>query len=220
MIRPLASGAINQSQALGFLAIQLTGGLAVLTQLNLYSVVIIYPLMKRITYWPQAVLGLAFNWGALLGWPAMLGSSDWTVTLPLYAAGVTWTLMYDTIYAHQDKVDDVGAGVKSTALLLGENSRMVLSGFGAATIAFLCLSGYMGNHGWPYFVGVLFGGGSQLSWQLAKVDFNNTQSCWRMFKSNTWFGFIIFLAIVADKMYKEHLSEDEADGDDKKLSGN
>ncbi|KAJ1989675.1 Para-hydroxybenzoate--polyprenyltransferase, mitochondrial precursor (PHB:polyprenyltransferase), partial [Coemansia umbellata] len=113
--RPIASGSISRKKAFVFLGAQLSAGLAVLVQLNPYTIyfcfgsmpfVIIYPFMKRITYWPQLVLGLAFNWGALAGWSAMAGGMDWTVTLPLYAAGISWTLVYDTIYGHQDKRDD------------------------------------------------------------------------------------------------------------------
>ncbi|KAI8078053.1 UbiA prenyltransferase family-domain-containing protein, partial [Gilbertella persicaria] len=130
-IRPITSGVIRPSQAIAFLGLQLSAGLAVLTQLNMYSIalgasslslVVTYPLMKRITYWPQTVLGLAFNWGALLGWSAMIGSLDLAVVGPLYVGGVCWTLVYDTIYAHQDKKDDVKVGVKSTALRFGQKT--------------------------------------------------------------------------------------------------
>ncbi|KAJ2753829.1 Para-hydroxybenzoate--polyprenyltransferase, mitochondrial precursor (PHB:polyprenyltransferase), partial [Coemansia pectinata] len=124
--RPIASGVISRPKAFVFLGGQLAAGLAVLVQLNPYTIafclgsmplVTIYPFMKRITYWPQLVLGLAFNWGALVGWTAVTGGMNWGVALPLYAAGVSWTLVYDTIYGHQDKRDDVAAGVKSTSLL-------------------------------------------------------------------------------------------------------
>ncbi|PWZ00815.1 4-hydroxybenzoate polyprenyl transferase [Testicularia cyperi] len=153
--RPLAAGDVTQFQALCFLGVQLSAGLAVLINLNWFSivlgasslsVVVLYPLMKRITYWPQLVLGLAFNWGAMLGWAAVAGSVDWAVVLPLYAGSIFWTLVYDTIYAHQDKTDDVKAGVKSTALLFGEKTRPVLSTFSAATIS---LFGYSASQAIP-----------------------------------------------------------------------
>ncbi|XP_077157131.1 4-hydroxybenzoate polyprenyltransferase, mitochondrial isoform X2 [Paroedura picta] len=108
--RPLAAGKISTFQSLVFLGGQLTLALGILLCLNYYSIVlgaaslslvVTYPLMKRITYWPQLVLGLTFNWGALLGWSAIRGSCDWSVCLPLYFSGVLWTLIYDTIYAHQ-----------------------------------------------------------------------------------------------------------------------
>jgi 4-hydroxybenzoate polyprenyltransferase len=121
--RPLASGRVNHKQALAFLAAQLSVGLGVLLHLNDYSVVlgasslalvVAYPLAKRVTSWPQAVLGLVFNWGALLGWAAVRGECDWSVVLPLYAAGWGWTMVYDTVYAHQDRADDIVVGIKST----------------------------------------------------------------------------------------------------------
>ncbi|RXG62123.1 4-hydroxybenzoate polyprenyltransferase, mitochondrial [Armadillidium vulgare] len=127
--RPLAVGAVNQLESLIFLSFQLGLGCLILLQLNWYSImlgisslgncnnlVVLYPLMKRFTYWPQLMLGFTFNWGALLGWSAVQGSCDWSVVLPLYIAGISWTLIYDTIYAHQDKKDDALIGIKSTAL--------------------------------------------------------------------------------------------------------
>ena len=110
--RPLAAGAITPFQAAGFLGLQLTAGLGVLASLNTYSIllgasslglVVMYPLMKRVTHFPQLVLGLTFNWGALLGASAVLGHTPWEICLPLYCGSVFWTLTYDTIYAHQDK---------------------------------------------------------------------------------------------------------------------
>ncbi|KYO42726.1 4-hydroxybenzoate polyprenyltransferase, mitochondrial [Alligator mississippiensis] len=147
--RPIASGDISAFQALVFLGGQLSLALCVLLCLNYYSIalgaaslslVITYPLMKRITYWPQLVLGLTFNWGALLGWSAIKGSCDWSVCLPLYFSGVMWTLIYDTIYAHQDKRDDVVIGVKSTALRFKEDTKQWLSGFGGIMLMVRCKS--------------------------------------------------------------------------------
>ncbi|KAJ2474664.1 Para-hydroxybenzoate--polyprenyltransferase, mitochondrial precursor (PHB:polyprenyltransferase) [Coemansia sp. RSA 2320] len=143
--------------------------------------VTIYPFMKRITYWPQLVLGLAFNWGALAGWTAVAGGMNWSVTLPLYAAGVSWTLVYDTIYGHQDKRDDVIVGVKSTSLLFGDNTKAILSAFSCSTIGL-----------------------------LQQVNINSPQSCWKTFKSNAWFGGIIFSAILADIVY-DHLASSTKD---------
>ncbi|KAK0564751.1 Para-hydroxybenzoate--polyprenyltransferase, mitochondrial precursor (PHB:polyprenyltransferase) [Tilletia horrida] len=143
-MRPIAAGEVTMFQAWCFLGAQLSVGLAVLLNLNWYSIglgasslalVTVYPLMKRITYWPQFVLGLAFNWGALLGWTAVAGSPDWAVTLPIYSGCVAWTIVYDTIYAHQDKRDDVKAGVKSTALLFKGRTKAILSLFSIGFIA-------------------------------------------------------------------------------------
>ncbi|GER56848.1 4-hydroxybenzoate octaprenyltransferase [Striga asiatica] len=131
-LRPIASGVLSPFQGTCFLGFQLILGLGILLQLNNFSrvlgassllLVFSYPLMKRLTFWPQAYLGLTFNWGALLGWAAVKGSLDPTVVLPLYASGVFWTLIYDTIYAHQDKEDDVKVGVKSTALRFGDSTK-------------------------------------------------------------------------------------------------
>ncbi|KAH9707182.1 4-hydroxybenzoate polyprenyltransferase [Citrus sinensis] len=110
-----------------------------------------YPLMKRFTFWPQAYLGLTFNWGALLGWAAVKGSLDLAVVFPMYISGVFWTLVYDTIYAHQDKEDDLKVGVKSTALRFGDSSKEWTTGFGIACISSLALSGYNADIGWPYY---------------------------------------------------------------------
>ncbi|KAG8906026.1 Para-hydroxybenzoate--polyprenyltransferase, mitochondrial precursor (PHB:polyprenyltransferase) [Tulasnella sp. 403] len=144
--RPLARGDLTFNQSLGFLSVQLTAALAVLLQLNWYSialgasslsVVTVYPFMKRVTYWPQFVLGLAFNWGAMLGWSAVAGAVDWAVCAPLYAGSICWTLVYDTVYAHQDKTDDVKVGIRSTALLFGERTLPVLSAFSASSLSLI-----------------------------------------------------------------------------------
>ncbi|KAJ1947514.1 Para-hydroxybenzoate--polyprenyltransferase, mitochondrial precursor (PHB:polyprenyltransferase), partial [Linderina pennispora] len=174
-IRPIASGLISRPKAFVFLGAQLSVALGVLVQLNPYTIaftlgsmplVIIYPFMKRITYWPQFVLGLAFNWGALVGWTAITGGMDWAVTLPLYAAGVSWTLVYDTIYGHQDKRDDVVAGVKSTSLLFGDSTRPILTGFSATTMSLISLAGYMNGQGLPFYLTALGAGSAHLIWQL------------------------------------------------------
>ncbi|KAJ1725304.1 Para-hydroxybenzoate--polyprenyltransferase, mitochondrial precursor (PHB:polyprenyltransferase) [Coemansia erecta] len=221
--RPIASGIISRPRALAFLSAQLAAGLAVLVQLNPYTIVfclgsmplvIMYPFMKRITYWPQFVLGLAYNWGALAGWSAVAGSIDWAVALPLYAAGVSWTLVYDTIYGHQDKRDDIIAGVKSTSLLFGNNTKVILSGFSATTISLLSLAGYMNGQGLPFYATVLGAGTAHLVWQLKKVRIDDPSVCWRIFKSNTWFGGIVFGAILADLLYTRYSSDSSSSSDD------
>ncbi|KAI8322287.1 4-hydroxybenzoate polyprenyl transferase [Martensiomyces pterosporus] len=223
--RPIASGVISRPKALVFLGAQLSVGLMVLMQLNPYTILVtlgsmpiiaIYPYMKRITYWPQLVLGLAFNWGTLAGWAAIAGDLNLVVTLPLYAAGIAWTLVYDTIYGHQDKRDDVAVGVKSTALLFGENTKTILSGFSASTLGLLCLSGYMNGQGMPFYMTVLGAGGAHLAWQLRKVDIDNPAVCWNIFKSNAWFGGIVFSAILADMIYNRLTAEDESFDEDAK----
>lgn len=204
--RPLARGDINQRQALAFLGAQLTVGLGVLLQLNWYSILLgasslslvtIYPLMKRVTDWPQAVLGLAFNWGALLGWSAVAGTVDWAVALPMYAGGVCWTLVYDSIYAHQDKKDDVEVGIRSTALLFGENSRAIMSGLSVSTLSLISLAGYLNAQALPFYCGVGLAA-VQLARVLYRTDFDNRPSCWKGFVGCGWSGFWIWIGAVAD----------------------
>lgn len=161
--RPLASGQITPFDAIVFLSAQLSLGLLVLVQLNWQSIllgasslglVVTYPLMKRVTYWPQLVLGMCFNWGALLGWCATQGSVNLDACLPLYLSGVCWTIVYDTIYAHQDKLDDLQIGVKSTALRFGENTKAWLTGFTAAMLTGLSAAGYACDQTFPYYTAV------------------------------------------------------------------
>ncbi|KII95320.1 hypothetical protein PLICRDRAFT_210192 [Plicaturopsis crispa FD-325 SS-3] len=204
--RPLARGDITQRQALGFLAAQLSVGLGVLLQLNWYSILLgasslslvtIYPFMKRITHWPQAVLGLAFNWGALLGWSAVAGAVNWSVCLPLYAGGVCWTLVYDSIYAHQDKSDDVNVGIKSTALLFGENTRPILSALSTSTISLITYAGYMNGHGALFYSGVGLAA-IQLARILRRTDFDDRASCWKGFVECGYSGFFVWMGALAD----------------------
>ncbi|MBV9262532.1 MAG: 4-hydroxybenzoate octaprenyltransferase, partial [Pseudolabrys sp.] len=149
--RPIPSGQITVVQAAIFLVAQALVGLTVLLQFNRYTVfcgfmsllvVAIYPFMKRITWWPQIVLGLAFSWGALMGWPAMLGQLDWP-PLILYAGSICWVIAYDTIYAHQDREDDALIGIKSTARLFQEGTRPMLALFYSAAVILLGIAGFM-----------------------------------------------------------------------------
>ena len=206
--RPLASGALTPLQAVGWLGVQLTAGLGVLVQLNPFSqalgaaslgLVVTYPLMKRITGWPQAFLGLTFNWGALLGWAAVRGSCDLDVVLPLYAGGVAWTLVYDTIYAHQDKIDDASVGIRSTALTFGEHSRQYLSAFSVANIACMAAAGHAAGCGMFYYAG-LAAAATHLGWQVATVAFDNPIDCAAKFSSNYWYGLLLFSGMVADRL--------------------
>ncbi|EMS68680.1 4-hydroxybenzoate polyprenyltransferase, mitochondrial [Triticum urartu] len=187
--RPFASGALTPSQGVAFLGGQLLLGLGILLQLNNFSrvlgassllLVFSYPLMKRFTFWPQAYLGLTFNWGALLGWAAIRGSLDPAVILPLYTAGICWTLVYDTIYAHQDKEDDLKVGVKSTALRFGDSTKQWISAFGAASIGSLALSGYNAELAWPYYP-LLTAGAAHLAWQISTVDLSDRADCNRKY---------------------------------------
>lgn len=209
--RPLVTGEISPLQSLTFLGSQLTLGLLVLLQLNLYSIilgasslvlVILYPVMKRVTYWPQLILGMTFNWGALLGWSAVQGSCNWSVCLPLYAAGVCWTLLYDTIYAHQDKVDDIIVGIKSTALKFGDRTKVYLTGFSITMLTGLITSGVLTAQTWPYYgaVGLV---GVHLANQVYSLNINNSADCAKKFISNHRVGMILFAGIVLGNLMKD-----------------
>jgi len=204
LTRPIAANEITHKQALGFLAGLLSCGLMVLLSLNWYSVflgaasmglVVTYPLMKRFTYWPQLMLGLTLNWGALLGYSAVVGWCDWSICLPLYLSAMSWTMIYDTIYAHQDKRDDVSIGVKSTALLFGDNTKIWLSGFALTMISGLAVTGLYAEQTWPFYLSVL-ATASHLSWQIKTLDINNSDSCASKFRSNQWIGLLLFFGIV------------------------
>ncbi len=205
--RPLASGALRPLQAWLFLAALLAVGLIILLRLNPAAIALgvaalplvgLYPFMKRITWWPQAWLGLTFNWGALLGWTAAAGGLAWPA-VALYGAGIVWTLGYDTIYAHQDKQDDALIGVKSSARLLGAATRPWLFAFYGAGLALLALSGALVDLSWPFYLG-LAAAGAQLAWQAATVDIDDAADCLAKFKSNGLFGAMIFAAIVAGQV--------------------
>ncbi|XP_011298854.1 4-hydroxybenzoate polyprenyltransferase, mitochondrial [Fopius arisanus] len=213
--RPLVSGDVTQFQSLVFLGGQLSVGLAILLQLNWYSVflgasslglVVIYPLMKRVTYWPQLILGMTFNWGALLGWSAVQGSCDWSICLPLYTAGICWTILYDTIYAHQDKVDDILLGIKSTALKFGDKTNLYLSGFGASMIGSLITSGIMSDQTWPYYTAVTLVAGHLVN-QISTLQIDNPDDCARKFISNSTIGLILFAGIVLGNLVKPRKNE-------------
>ena len=203
--RPIPSGAVSVNAAWVFLAVQCAAGLLILLQFNLYSVVLgaasllliaAYPFMKRITWWPQAWLGLTFNWGALVGYSAVAGR----ITLPalfLYAGCFFWTIGYDTIYAHQDKDDDALIGVKSTARLFGDRSRPWIAVAYALTIACLVAAVESVNLV-PLWLPVVFVPTlAHLFWQIARLETNDAANCLKIFRANRDTGFLIAAALVA-----------------------
>ncbi|KAJ9105413.1 hypothetical protein QFC21_001784 [Naganishia friedmannii] len=143
-------------------------------------------------------VGLAFNWGALLGWSAVAGSVDWSIAAPLYAGGIAWCVLYDTIYAHQDKQDDVLVNVKSTALRFGENSRTVLTGLGTTFVSLLTYAGYAAGAGPLYYLVSCLGAAGHLTWQLRRVDFENRADCWEKFVSNGRLGGLVWVGMFVD----------------------
>jgi len=203
--RPLASGQISIRSAFVLIVALCLVGLAVLIQFNLFAIalgfasvgiVLIYPLMKRVTFWPQAFLGLAFSWGALMGWAAMYGS----LSLPpvvLYAASVAWTIGYDTIYAHQDKEDDAVIGLKSTALKFGKKTALWLSLFYGIAWSGLVFAGWAIGANLVFFIGMILAG-AHLVWQIATLDIDDGQNCLDRFRSNHGFGAIVFFSIILD----------------------
>jgi 4-hydroxybenzoate polyprenyltransferase len=202
--RPIAYGDLSVKQALGFLVVLLLIGLAILLQLNQASwilgvsvlvLVFTYPLFKRVTYWPQFVLGLTFNWGALMGWVAVTGTLAWPCVV-LYCAGIVWTLGYDTIYAHQDKNDDALIGVKSSALALGDKTVRFLWIFYGLTLTGILATGAIAGLGVHFYL-LMIPAALHLGWQAWRVDIDNPKDCLAKFKSNKWFGFIVTAAILA-----------------------
>ncbi|KAF8821879.1 4-hydroxybenzoate polyprenyl transferase [Cardiosporidium cionae] len=208
--RPLASKLLSPSQAIAYLSLNLLLALGVLLQFNPLTVlvglssmglVLTYPLMKRITYWPQFVLGLAFNWGALLGWTAATGTFCAPIATPLclYFAGVCWTMVYDTIYAQQDKQDDILVGIKSTAILWDKSCTAWLTGFSCSMLGLLVLAGISNGMLWPYYAATCLTG-AHLTWQVYSAISPDRENYARLFRSNKWIGFILFSGIVGSKM--------------------
>jgi 4-hydroxybenzoate polyprenyltransferase len=202
--RPIPSGQVSVAMAWAFLGVQLALGFGVLIQLDWFSVALgtlslvpiaIYPFMKRITDWPQAFLGLTFNWGALLGWSAVTGGLAVAPVL-LFIGCVSWTLGYDTIYAHQDKEDDALIGVRSTARLLAKQTKPWLAAFyGCAWLLFMS-AGAVAGLGLGFFV-VLGAVAGHLAWQILRLDIDDGANCLSTFKSNRDLGAMMFVAILA-----------------------
>jgi len=207
--RPIPAGQVSMPQALAFLVVQALIGLAVLLQFNRFAVmtgiaslviVAVYPFMKRITWWPQIVLGLAFSWGALMGFAATLGRFDATA-LALYAGSIAWVIGYDTIYAHQDAEDDALIGIKSTARLFGARTHQALSAFyGLAVVLIGVALGLAGAH-WPAWIG-LAAFAAHLVWQIGRLQIGDPALCLRIFKSNRDAGLLLFAGLFADAVLR------------------
>jgi 4-hydroxybenzoate polyprenyltransferase len=203
--RPIPSGQVTVAAAAAFLVLQALIGLAVLMQFNRFTVyvglaslgvVAVYPFMKRITYWPQIVLGLAFSWGALMGWPAAFGRLD-PPALLLYAGAIAWVIGYDTIYAHQDREDDALVGIKSTALLFGARTKPVLAVSYALAVLLIALAGLSAGAGIAFSLGLL-AFAAHLSWQIRRLDIDDPVNCLVVFKSNRDAGLILFAGLALD----------------------
>jgi 4-hydroxybenzoate polyprenyltransferase len=209
--RPIPSGEVSVQAARAFLGLQALVGLAVLVQFNPFTIglgiaslaiVAVYPFLKRVTYWPQIGLGLAFSWGALMGWAAALGRLD-LAALVLYAGTIAWVIGYDTIYAHQDREDDALIGIKSTALLFGTRTKPALAGFYAAAVLLIGFAGLLAGAGAAFAIGLAIFT-AHLAWQIRRLDIADPALCLEVFKSNRDAGLLLFAAIVADGLV-QHL---------------
>lgn len=203
--RPIPSGQVTARQAALFMVGLCLLGLLVLLQFNTATVwlgigslalVAIYPFMKRFTYWPQLVLGLTFKWGALVGWSAVRGTIEWPA-LALYAGAVLWTVGYDTIYAHQDKEDDLALGLKSTAIRFGDATKVWLTALYAGALTLWSVAAWLSGTG-LWTMAALVAAGLCLAWQVTTLDPANPTNCLARFKSNRLVGWIFFAGIVAD----------------------
>jgi 4-hydroxybenzoate polyprenyltransferase len=206
--RPLPSGRVTRTQTKIFIVLQALVGLLVLLQFNWFSVtlgilslgiVALYPFAKRFTDWPQFFLGLAFSWGALMGWAGIFGSLS-LAAVSLYIAAVVWTIGYDTIYAHQDKEDDELIGVRSTARLFGDRTRQWLIGLYGLTLVLMLLAFLLAGAGPVAYLGLLIAA-AMFAWQIAKLDINDGEQCLALFKSNNRVGLVVFAGLFVSLLF-------------------
>ncbi len=203
--RPIPSGQVTVKQAAIWMAAQALLAFCILLTFNGFAILVgvasllpvaIYPFMKRVTYWPQIFLGLAFNWGALLAWAAHFGSLDWPPVI-LYLGNIAWTIFYDTIYAHQDKEDDALIGVKSTALRFGDRTVAWLTGFMIVTVMAALLAGLLATLDGRLLAPLAVIAGCwafcwRLVWQLRRLDIDDPDVCLKLFRDNREAGLILF----------------------------
>ena len=211
--RPIPSGRVTKGQTIIFMAFQALVGLVCLLGLCLIgranfnefafflaiaslAVVAAYPFAKRVTDWPQLVLGLAFSWGALMGW-AVIFANLTIVPLLIYVGSICWVIGYDTIYAHQDKEDDALIGVRSTARLFGEKTKTALIVLYSATLVLFATALLLAGAGWASFAGLILGS-AHMVWQVSNLNIDDPDNCLKLFKSNSHFGWIVFAGLLTD----------------------
>ena len=201
--RPIPSGRISIRESFIYLILLCLIAFIILIQFNFLTIILgllsipfafSYPYMKRLTYWPQLFLGLSFNWGILLGWTALKGEISLEPIL-LYIAAIFWTLGYDTIYGFQDIYDDEIIGVKSTSIKFKENYKLFIGLCYFVCVLFLIILGFQEESKIYYFTFLIFPV-MHLFYQMTRLDRNNSNSCLIIFKSNNFFGFLVFLTLM------------------------
>ncbi|KAI0016266.1 4-hydroxybenzoate polyprenyl transferase [Xylariomycetidae sp. FL0641] len=230
--RPLARGALTPRAALAFTGAQLLAGLGILLQFpaaclayGVPSLLLVgaYPLAKRVTHYPQFVLGLTFSWGAIMGFPALgvdlLASGPaFAAAAALYASNVAWTVLYDMIYAHMDIRDDAKAGIKSIALRHDADTKKVLAGLAVVQIGLLGAAGVAAGAGPAFFVGSCGGAALTLGWMIKKVNLKSVKDCWWWFVNGCWItGGAISLGLGADYMIRYYRSDEVKEIDDEQM---
>jgi 4-hydroxybenzoate polyprenyltransferase len=207
--RPLASGGVSLRAAIALLVVLLLLAALLLPFLPIavfwlallaLPMIAAYPWMKRVTWWPQAFLGLTFNLSAPMGWASVTGRLDWAALL-LYLGAVAWTFGYDTIYAHQDRADDIQAGIKSSARALGARTGRVVGLSYAVFVTCVVAAGWQTGAGVLFYLGVA-GAAGHLAWQLARLDIDKPALCGLLFRSNQWVGLILGMGTVLDAMQR------------------
>ncbi|KZL80340.1 4-hydroxybenzoate hexaprenyltransferase [Colletotrichum incanum] len=211
--RPIARGALTPFQGLAFTGAQLLAGLGILLQFptsclfyGIPSLLLVasYPLAKRVTYYPQAVLGLTFSWGAMMGFPALgidllSNSAALTAAACLYSSNVAWTILYDMIYAHMDIKDDAKAGIKSIALKHNAETKQVLTGLAAVQLSLLSAAGFAAGAGPAFFIGSVGGAAVTLGVMIKRVNLKSVKDCWWWFINGCWItGGVVSLGLAAD----------------------
>ena len=224
-LRPIARRAITPQKAIVYLGFQLFAGLAILLQFPVHCLyygvpsllfVAVYPLAKRVTNYPQFVLGLTFSWGAMMGFPALgvdflANSNALAAAAALYASCVTWTLNYDMIYAFMDIKDDVNAGIKSIALAHDHNAKPFLYSVSAVQVGLLGLAGYCAGAGPVFFVAACGGAAVSLATMVARVNLRDVKDCWWWFRNGSWLtGGTISLGLLGDYLYSRRKEDEEA----------
>lgn len=208
--RPLASGRVTVPQAVAWLAVQCFVGLGVLLSLPFecfflgalsLPFVFSYPLFKRFTNYPQVMISINFSWGCLLGFPAVMAPINLMVAGPLFLSNFLWSMIYDTIYAHQDKTYDIKAGIHSTALAWGEKTKPIVYGLYALQVTSFLAAGFMNSMGPLFYIGAAWGF-QRLLLQIRKVDLDVPKSCWAFFTGNIKTGWILWFGIFFDYLMK------------------